>query len=111
MPPDESAVIGFEGGDETSNAFIGAGDAGDDRIVDDERRHGAAVVLTLHVGRHGNLPEQFAGGAVERQQVGIVGDKENLVAQNGDSAVGAESRIADHARAGGTRIMPESGCR
>ena len=93
MPPDQSAGIGLEGGDETSNAMIGAGDTCDDRIVDDEWRHGAAVGLML-VGRHRSLPEQFAVGAVERQQVGVVGKKEDLIAQNGNSTVGSKSRIA-----------------
>ena len=30
MPPNKSAVIGLEGGDKASNAFVGAGDTGDD---------------------------------------------------------------------------------
>ena len=81
------------------------------RIVDDERHHGAAVVLTLRVGRHGNLPEQFAGGAVKRQEVGIVSNKEDLIAQNSNSAVGAEFRIAAHTGTGRTRDNAREDCR
>ena len=51
-------------------------------------------MLTLLVGRQGNLPKQFAVGAVERQEVGVVGNKEDLIAQNSDSAVGAQFRVA-----------------
>ena len=106
MSPGDSAGIGLEGGDETANAFIGAGDTCDDCIVDDEWRHGAAVMLRL-VGRHGSLPNQFAARAVKCQQVGVVGNIEDLIPQNGDSAVSAKFRIADHTRAGRTRILPK----
>ena len=100
-------VSGFEGGDETANAFVGAGDAGDDRIVDDERRHRAAVVLMVRFGAIGFSQSSLPLGAVQRQQVGVVGDEENLIAQNGDSAVGAKSCVANHAGAGWTRIVPK----
>src|SRR5277367_1286174 len=64
-PPDERAVIGLERGDEAANPFIGTGDPGDDHVVDDERDHGAAVVLTLQVGRQRNFPKQSARPTVE----------------------------------------------
>ena len=98
-PPDERAGIGgLNAATKPRMPSIGAGDAGDDHVVDDQRGHGAAVVLTLQVGRHGSFPEQFAGRAVEREQVGVVGNEENLIAQNRNAAVGAKSRITDHAR-------------
>ena len=79
-PPNERAIVRLERGDEAANPFIGAGDTGDDHVVDDERDHGAAVVLTLGIGRQRNFPKQSAGPAVKREQVGVVGNEENLIA-------------------------------
>ena len=53
------------------------------------------------------FPEQLAGGAVEREQMGVVGDEEDLVAQDRDAAIGAELRIADEPGARRARVLPE----
>ncbi len=51
--PEERAGIGVEGGDEPANALVGSGNTDEDGVVDDERRHGAAVMRIAGGGARG----------------------------------------------------------
>ena len=88
-----------------SNPFVSTRDAGNDEIVDHERRARRAVVLAC-VG-HLDIPEKLTGTAVERDQVRVVGDREHAVAEQRDSAVDAAGGIAGEAGRAGTAVVPD----
>lgn len=105
MAPDAFAGGGFVGGDETADAPVAASDSGDDHILDDEGRDGAAVLLGF-VPENG-LPNEAAGDAIEGEKVGVVGDEEDVVAQDGYAAVGTEGGIGDEAGGAGPGVLPD----
>ena len=75
------------GGHESAHALVAAGDARDDQVADDHRRTGGVVVL-VPVG-HLGFPEQRARGAVEGDEVRVVGGHEHAIAGDGHAAVDA----------------------
>ena len=70
-----------------------------------QRRHRPAVVLRL-LG-HGLLPHQFAGRAVERQQVRVVRHEEDFVIADRHAAIRAERRIAVQSSSLRPRVLPD----
>jgi hypothetical protein len=42
------------------------------------------------LGRHGSFPPKRAGDTIEREQLGVVGHEEHLVAAQRDAAIGAK---------------------
>ena len=53
------------------------------------------------------VPEQLTGGAVQGDEVGVIGFEENAVAGQGYPAVGAAGRIAGHPSGAGTLVVPD----
>ena len=103
--PHESAGSGFECGDETADAFIRPGNADDDIVIDNERSHGTAVFLALV--RHRNLPKEISVGAIEREEMSIVGDEEDFLVKNSDASIRAKLGIAREAGGLPPRIGPK----
>ena len=95
-----------EGGQEAARAFIAARRAGDHQAAHGERRRGRAVVL-VPVG-HLGVPSQRAREAVEREDVGVVGDHEDEVACHRDAAVGAPGGIAGQALRARAPVRPDA---
>ncbi len=61
----------------------------------------------LRLFRHVDVPYQAAGDAVQGDEVGVVHGHENVVAENGDSAIGSERRVSDESGRARARILPD----
>ena len=85
--PHALTVGGFVSSHESANPPIPPGDTRNDHIVHDQRRHGGAVMLRFI--RHHHVPQQLARDAVQSYQMGVIRSHEYLVAQEGDTAIGA----------------------
>ena len=93
--PDFLAGGLVEGGEEAARAVFAAAEPGDHQIAHGQRRGRGEVVL-MPVG-HLGVPDQLAGEAVERDQVGVVGVHEDAVAGHGHAAIGAAGGVARQA--------------
>ena len=83
--PNQLAVLGVIGLDETADAVLAAVGADEDFAVDGGRRHRLAVAL---LGIADLLrPDLAAGLGVERDQLGVEGANVDLVLIDGDAAV------------------------
>src|ERR1700684_2386601 len=85
--PDAFAGGGFVGGKKAADAFVAAGDSGDDEVANGEGSLGGAVILM--VVDHFGVPDELAGVAMERDEMGVVGDHEDAIAEDGDAAIDA----------------------
>src|SRR5580693_3691729 len=102
--PDAFAGGGFVGGEEAADAFVAAGDTGNYQIADSERGLGGAVILM--VVDHFGVPDELAGVAVKGDEMGVVCDHEDAIAEDGDAAIDAGDGVTGGdeifgARAGG----------
>ena len=61
----------------------------------------------LAVVGHLGVPHQAAGQAIDGDDVSVVGDHEDLVAQDRHAAVGAGAGVAHHACGAGTLVAPD----
>ena len=77
---------------ESADAFVAAGGTCDDEVPHRQGRAGGVVVLTP-VGHFG-VPEKRSGVAVQRDHVSVIGDHEQAVSGNRDSAVHSPGRVA-----------------
>ena len=94
--------------DESANPLVAAADTGDHQVPHDKRRRRTAIEA-LRAGLGGcNIPQQSAGQPVQRDEVRIVGEIEDAVSQDSDTAIHADGRVAGdrRSRALGTLIVP-----
>ena len=99
--PMQRAAFRVERRHEAADAGIGAGDADDHHVADDERRHRAAVLMRRLgrrlLGRNRRLPAHRARAAIEGDETDVVGDEVDEIAAERDAPVRAQPRIVDEA--------------
>src|SRR5206468_505763 len=91
--PDATAGLRFISVEEAADAEFAAGDAGDDLVLDGERRAGRGVAnfVVCDLG----LPAQAAGAGIERNQARIKAGIVHGVAKHRDAAVDAATAQAE----------------
>src|SRR5262249_41032085 len=89
--PDFLARLCIVCSNESANALIAACGTGDHEIADGKRRRSAVVVLmpVCHLG----FPEKLSMTTIECNHVGVVGQHEEAIAGNRDTAVETDRRI------------------
>ena len=90
---------------EAARTVLAAARAGHHQVAHGERR-GRGEVVQMPV-RHLGVPNQFAGEAVQRDQVGVVGGHEDTVARRGHAAIGAAHGGGRQAGGGLAAVMPD----
>ena len=90
---------------EAAHALVAAGDARNHQVAHRHRRAGGVVVL-VPVG-HLGFPEQRARGAVEGDEMGVVGRHEQAIAGHGHAAIDAARRHADQAARARPAVVPD----
>src|SRR3984957_814184 len=105
--PDAFAGGGFVGGEEAADAFVAAGDTGNYQIADSERGLGGAVILMIV--DHFGVPDELAGVAVKGDEMGVVCDHEDAIAEDGDAAIDAGDGVTggDEIFGAGAGVVPE----
>src|SRR5947209_14179376 len=103
--PDLFAGYGIPRGDEAPRALFASGSYRYDQVMGDQR--GGGGVVDLEPVRHFGFPDQIAGEAIERNQVGVIGDHEQTVAQPCDAAIESAGRVADQAFGARPLKMPD----
>ena len=79
------AGFGIDGAEKAAQIVEVAGDADQDVVADDERRHGGPVALGLIGDRH--VPAHAAVFGVERDQMGVGSEEEKPVLIHADAAM------------------------
>ena len=105
MTPQEFSRGGLVACHESANALVRAGYPGDHRVFHHQRSQRASVVLRL-LG-HRRFPSQTSRGPVERDQMRVVGDEEDLVVADGHAAIGPQRRITHQAARLRARVFPD----
>src|SRR6188768_154480 len=83
--PDALAGLGLVSGQESAGALVAAGVSGYNDPAGDQRSGRGSIVLTVVC--HFDVPEEPAVGAVEREQMGMIGNQEQAVPEDGHSAI------------------------
>jgi hypothetical protein len=106
--PDAFAGGGLVGIEEAAHAEVAAGDAGDDEVVDDEGGGGVAdVAFVVDAFGDGPFPEELAGDAMDGEEVSVIGDEEDAVTEDSDTAVGALGGVTLGLAGHGALVVPE----
>ena len=103
--PRPLAGVGVIGVEESAEPGVAGADARDDEVADHQRRRHRAVVLAVVV--HLGVPRQRPGEAVEGDDVGVVGDREQEVAPHRDAAVEPDRGVADEPLGPRLRVAPD----
>src|SRR5262249_14778542 len=90
--------------EESSNAFIASGNAGNHQVLDHQRRGGGAIVLPPV--SHLHIPEQIPGETVKRNQMRMVSHHKNFVPEDRHTTVDRPRSIADQTFCQGALIAP-----
>ena len=105
VAPDAFAGGGFVRRKETADAPVAARDADHHHVFDHQRSHGSPV--SLRFINHDDLPDRAARDTMQRDQVGVIGDQEDVLSENSHATVRPERWVGDQIRSPRARVMPD----
>ena len=91
--------------EKSARAFFAARDAHHEQIADGQRRRRGAVGIEIRA--HLRFPQPLAGEAVESQDVRVVGNHEDAIADDRRAAIHADAGLADDAAVSRLLVCPQ----